>query len=1594
MNEDFTKSLKKIRATAKLAGETIDINSVDKAGFRELCEIKSLKQLRIHNTNFSELPDEIKKLENLETLTLNSDRLESAAQLENLKNLKYLYLSGGFKTFPENICKVSSLETLYLQAQEIEKIPREIAELKNLKELSIAFTKLESIPESIGDLQKLKVLNITDNKNLCRLPDEIGKLTGLTELIISSCSLEELPATLGDLTALEELNLDENNLFGLPPTLGKLQNLKFLSIDNNLFELPAGLDLTSDDPEDIKVTLDYFSSESKQQTKFLELCEYDGEYYKYWEITGSGKNVYLKYGNEEQTHEKEIKHKNEELALKDFQTRIAKKEKAGYRVGKKLFPLNLKNRLANAIHTGDSRISVNDITDEIFLEICKIKTLKSLNLDNAYIKSIPAEIKNLTELEQIQITCKVSLEKIPREICELKNLKEINISGANLPRIFEGVGELKNLRRLRLEKNKISVLPDSIGDLQNLEELELNKNNLKELPDSIGKLKKLSNLELRNNQIRKLPDEIGAMESLQELDLYDNQLAALPDSIGNLKNLEDLDLANNSLTALPSTMIQLENLDDLVLRKNNLKLPDDIKSKQDILSYFATGEKTPRLVYEVDPREAALSAAEKENIVATYQQEILSFQGETLIGKQSRDPIISFITGESNSIPGTDKKDYETYNDICEILKPVEEWSFVDRRILAYITQKNVWYRQEDELDRGFIEAFFEWVKRELKNEFKKSRKNTFDKILTELDQVGIRDQKHIITLCIKEVSDQIYDESGNVGSLGLYLLSHYEDEKDFMLEISDGYIWQHPLIGLFTEYRVESFEGELERLLFSSDCAPAGALSYLLRIDALKYEPFLERAIQMDSCLPALMRVFKLSFEYFNDRYYAQALEGAKKTLKYIREIKEKNPLSYFAWEDRLKDGTVDFIKYWLKVFQDDFYPDVLSFVSDSETMRLDIIRVVADISGQKGVGIMGEALLIRDEGDELVDHFKEVFALLNSFDYSRFTNRIWEIAQYKSLKVNKMAAEALARLGDSVLDKTEELLRSKDKKERLAGVLVASHFRDYQEIKQLLENLCDTEKDKTVRRELLSIIPANFDDTMENVKTLAAEGKLNKPLKQWLSLEKLPGLRWKKGESTKVSQEVLRALFLLQANAKGVQLDRQAKSILENIDKTTSDPFALALLELVMENGGLYAKNRVAIAILGALAGPRTIEVLTTAVIKERNLNALEAIGIGDSDDALRALDQILLKYRTKYPDIRDKAEKLFGLNAKLRGVSRDELLDLIIPDFGFEGRYKIFTFGENEYKACIETDFTLRFLNGSGKTLKSTPITASLADKTAIRKLKREIANARKQQTRNLEINLINRRKWSKEAWDRVFLDNPLMFPLGRSLLWGFYQEERLLESFVITKDVTLENAEGKTIPLQNKTWDCDFWNFLKIRKAELYELRKKEVRLKIGLVHPLELAPELLAKWKGRLSKEKFERVITQLDRAVYTLAPENQDNKFCRLFENQDITNFAFDQLGWRRGSVVDAGEVSGYRKVFPELSIEVFVELTGLAAGHYQGKLKKFYFVSANSIQTGSYVYDEPYTEEDERLIPLKEIPGVIYSETVRDLNIISKGKG
>uniref|UniRef100_A0A3Q1KB77 Disease resistance R13L4/SHOC-2-like LRR domain-containing protein n=1 Tax=Anabas testudineus TaxID=64144 RepID=A0A3Q1KB77_ANATE len=361
------------------------------------------------------------------------------------RTLEELYLDANqIEELPKQLFNCQALKKLSMPDNDLSNLPPALASLVNLKELDISKNGIQEFPDNIKCCKGLSVVEASVNP-ITKLPDGFTQLLNLTQLFLNDAFLEYLPANFGRLSKLRILELRENHLKTMPKSIHRLTQLERLDLGSNEFtELPEALEQIHNLKE---LWLDNNSLQS---------------------IPGSiGKLRQLRY-------------------------------------------LDLAK---NRIETLDMEISGCEALEDLLLSsnmlqhlpdsIGMLKKLTTLKVDDNQLTSLPNTIGSLSFLEELDCSCN-ELESLPPTIGYLHSLRTFAADENFLTELPREIGNCKNVTVMSLRSNKLEFLPDEIGQMTKLRVLNLSDNRLKNLPFTFTKLKDLAALWLSDNQSKAL----------------------------------------------------------------------------------------------------------------------------------------------------------------------------------------------------------------------------------------------------------------------------------------------------------------------------------------------------------------------------------------------------------------------------------------------------------------------------------------------------------------------------------------------------------------------------------------------------------------------------------------------------------------------------------------------------------------------------------------------------------------------------------------------------------------------------------------------------------------------------------------------------------------------------------------------------------------------------------------------------------------------------------------------------------------------------------------------------------------------------------
>ncbi|KAJ4850089.1 hypothetical protein Tsubulata_011583, partial [Turnera subulata] len=210
----------------KLALPSVNGISVDAEAF---CKLRKLRLLHLDNVKLKlNIESNGVIFQNLRWLCWHGFSLEFVPKVFHLGEVVNMDMQ--YSNLRQFLGKLKFLDLSH--SRHLEETPN-FSRIPNLEDLKLEGCRsLVRVHESIGYLESLKHANFTDCKQLKALPDSFCRLTSLETLFLTGCvKLEKLPQDLGNLESLTALLAENTGITQMPSGIGRMANLKVLSLD-------------------------------------------------------------------------------------------------------------------------------------------------------------------------------------------------------------------------------------------------------------------------------------------------------------------------------------------------------------------------------------------------------------------------------------------------------------------------------------------------------------------------------------------------------------------------------------------------------------------------------------------------------------------------------------------------------------------------------------------------------------------------------------------------------------------------------------------------------------------------------------------------------------------------------------------------------------------------------------------------------------------------------------------------------------------------------------------------------------------------------------------------------------------------------------------------------------------------------------------------------------------------------------------------------------------------------------------------------------------------------------------------------------------
>ncbi len=382
---------------------------------------------------------------------------------------------------------------------------------------------------------------------------------------------------------------------------------------------------------------------------------------------------------------------------------------------------------------------------------------------------------------------------------------------------------------------------------------------------------------------------------------------------------------------------------------------------------------------------------------------------------------------------------------------------------------------------------------------------------------------------------------------------------------------------------------------------------------------------------------------------------------------------------------------------------------------------------------------------------------------------------------------------------------------------------------------------------------------------------------------------------DGSDATQSILKALLMCYAPEAG-QVNPLAEKIAALLDESELCAFANAFFGKWFEDSA-PVKTKWVLYFAAVYGGNEIIGTLMECIRfwadNSRGsiaAEAVKALALNGSAAALTKVDEMSRKFKNK--QVRAAATNALVYAAEQLGITKDELADRIVPDLGFdESMCRIFDYGKRQFSVYLTAALDIEILNGE-KKIKSMPKPgasddAKMADKaySDFKEMKKQLKTVVATQKERLEYVLMCNRKWTAENWKKLFISNPVMHCFAVGLIWGTYENDKLVSAFRYLDDGSFTTSDENEFVLADDAV--------------------------IGLIHPIELTEQERGIWSEQLADYEITQPFPQLSRAIFTISKAETDTDVLNRFNGNEIINQTLcgrlTKYNWEKGPAYDAG---------------------------------------------------------------------------------------
>lgn len=349
----------------------------------------------------------------------------------------------------------------------------------------------------------------------------------------------------------------------------------------------------------------------------------------------------------------------------------------------------------------------------------------------------------------------------------------------------------------------------------------------------------------------------------------------------------------------------------------------------------------------------------------------------------------------------------------------------------------------------------------------------------------------------------------------------------------------------------------------------------------------------------------------------------------------------------------------------------------------------------------------------------------------------------------------------------------------------------------------------------------------------------------------------------------------------------------------------------------------------------------------------------------DGTLGLEQIaLFRSSTKDKKTLSGINKVWQKAVKKTGLSDDILSELVVSDFGMTEKGTV-TEEVGDFLAVIKPNDEGRFtLFWHSKHTDSTQSKTPPAIKQnheqqlkSLQKLVKELEFAKKAQANRLESTYLKNAEWPTQLWVKNYIHHPFLSSIGAQLVWDFQSEQGWTSGIIQANEVLDRN--GNSMPLQTVT--------------------------AVRLWHPARCPEGDVVHWSQTLNTSATKQPFAQIERKVICLEhvskkSTNTIQMFSGMRIHQQKAKIVAANYGWTYHLAGKHDDYDDYplEKVLAAWSLKATLKATVDCESE----------TTLHDVFTCAEIGELSFTKDGNE-VPLPWVPGMVFSEVLRELELI-----